>query len=633
MPIILTTSQAAGAASAATELVELIDFATASGEQHHVATQPCSYQGVFYAARLTGVSGVQGGAANVPYQLPAVKSLSFDLANDDGYWSRQRPGWLRGQPVTYREVFLDVDTPIRTFGFTVTNAAMPSEQTFHVEAEDVLAPVRRKLVPATDVLITDSLYPNLYRGGFQAGADGRNRPMPFLFGRTYTPLYFVDQSSDGSHIFAACVGSAYYVGSGSVVTWFDGGFSQIGGVDSATNDGGSTFPWSVRYAVRNTTRDDGSSFSMPVTEVVVHPRIAVAFDPIPRMFADLTWDHGSSAWTTPDEVLIEMFRNCFGGAHVTPTLLNSDSLLAAHSFYTANSIYFDGTLIEQRPFEDWLAHWQHDAMTRLVMRDQVHLVPCQSRTATFSLAAHNTLFGRTTYADVPLSQEFGRRTLYFKERTRDADYGPGDGGQGDARGGSFVRWDAGSGAEVALVSAFIGRPSVAGRVNRFWAEHQRAAQRIYRVPTTVKGVAIEEGDLGTFTNSHVGATAQLVDVYGVQRDGGLYDVTIAETAMSVFSIGVAAADPAFIPFYQLVPYRAGVQNVSPGVTVTLIYSHQLERTPTLVRPAGLFSMYISTSLMNGPNTNNSQAEVAHGTVTFTGPLNLQQFLSGWHTYV
>jgi len=635
MPVTLTTSQAAAAAKPATEPTILIDLVTASAEQYHFATQPCSWSGIMYQARLTSVSDLQTGVGGLPYDLPSIKSLTIELANDDQWFSAFRPSWIRGQPLTYKEVFLDVDSAaVRQFDFRVTAQSLPSEQRFRIEAEDILAPVRRKLIPTNDVLITTSLYPNL-----SFGAVGANLPVPFLFGRTYCPIYFVDQSSDASKVYVACVGSAYFTNCGTVVDWFDGGLSRLAdgsaavgsdGVPLYPNDGNSTFPWSVRYAVRNLTRDDGSTFSFPVTEIVTHPSIA---DGGGRRFADLTWDHGSSAWTTPDEVLIEMFRNCFEGAHLTPTLINSDSLLTAHSFYTANSIYFDGALIEQRGFEDWLAQWQHDSLTRLTFRDQIYLTPCQSRTAVASFTDANILHGQFAYADVPLQSELSRRTLYFKERTNDADYGQGDGAQGnDARGGSFTRWDVGSGIEVKPSSPFIGRRSVASRVVQYWAKQAAIGQRTYRLGSTAKTISVEDGDLVTLTASFFGVNSQPCEVLGTTRQDGIYTHTLMETDASVWSASIGA-DPDFGFFYQRVAYSGASYALGNGLYPPLIAvsSHQLGRTPTSLIPWAPFNL-IQSTLVNTSTTNNSQFVTVNQYI-FQGPVNAQTALFGWYLYV
>ncbi len=638
MAITLTTSQQAAASAAATEPLVLIDFVTTSGEQFHVAQQPCVYEGTSYAARIVEVSNVQAAGAATAYLLPAAKTLTVTLADDDGFFARNRPGWLRGQPLTYREVFLDVNSaPVRKFAFTTVNVEAPTEQTFVLQAEDILAPVRRMLVPRTDCLITDSLYPDLNRGVFQQGADGRNRPLPFMFGRARMPIYYVDQASDRTHIYVAGVGSAYFTESGDVFDWWDGGMSRIGGATDTTNDGHSTFPWSIRYAVRNSTREDGSTISIPVTEIAVHPQLGPGSPNIVRRFADLTWNHGSSAWATPDEVLIEMFRDCRAGAGISPTIIDSDSLLTAHSFYTANSIYFDGALIEQRPFEDWLAQWQHDAMTRLILRDKVYLVPCQSRAVVFSLHAGNIVGGRVTYTDAALTQEYSRRTLFYKDRVYDADYGPGVGGQDDiGRGGSFVRWNIGSGTETNFVSTFIGRPSVGRRVNRYWAEAQRAGPRTYQAPVTVKMIAQEEGDLGTLTHSRTGASQQLVEVSGITRRGSTYEFTVTETDMAVFSFAGGGIDPSFGTNYQRVAYSGDSYALFGGQVVVFTSSHQMGRTPATALligpPAGL--AFFTYSLVAGPTTNDSQFVIAMALVVSvpTVGVQLETALGGWALY-
>lgn len=638
MAVTLTTSQQAAADNPATIPALLVDLVVeGSSQQFHFATQPVSWSGIFYATRMTGTfpltTGVTGGP---PYVLSPVKTASMPVANPDGYFSRRRPTYWKGQPLTAKEVFLDVESyAVRTFELKVTGTELVSDDVFQIHAEDPLADVRRKLIPANDCLVTTSLYPDLNIGVFQPGADGNNRPIPWLFGQTYCPMYYVDQDSNGNHIYAACVGSAVQVGSGSVVDWWDGGFSEIALDANAVAVG--TQPWSVRYAVRNSTREDGSSFSMPVTEVVVHKSISPG-EPIVRRFARLAWSRGAgtaadSYFATPDEVLVWMFRDTFAGAGITPTLIDSDSLLAARSFYLTHSMCFDGALIEQRPFEDWLTQWQHDSMTRLVLRDKIYLAPCRSRTAVYSFCDAN-LVGTVRYTDTPITQDGGRRTLYYRDRTRDADYGPGDGAQGDdARGGSFVRYDIGSGSEQKASSPFIGRPTTARRVTQYWAKYFATGVRRYDLTSTVKAIHLEEGDPVILTNSLTGCNSQPIEVAGIGRRGdGLYDFSVIETDPSTLYAATVGTDPIFGRYYQRL-FHAPTSGTLVGFSqpaYTITTSHQLTGTPGTVRAmtvAGLLQA-VPTSLTTA---NASQCTIA---ANWTGaPIYADQVLFGYHLYV
>ena len=642
MAVTLSTSQRAAADNPATQPALLTDIVPdGDTQQYHFATQPVSWSGVQYAARMLQTfpitTGVTGGP---PYQLSPVKTATMTVANPDGLFSRQRPAFWKGQPFTAKEVFLDVESDaVRTFAMTIAGTELLSADVFQFHAEDTLADVRRKFIPKLDAFITTSLYPNLNIGVFQPGADGNNRPIPWLFGQTYCPIYYVDQDSNGNHIYVACVGSAVQIGSGSVVDWWDGGFTEIAlSENTIATEPVGTEPWSVRYAVRNSTRDDGSSVSIPVTEVVVHREISPGDPQIVRRFARLGWSRGlgtaaDSYFATPDEVLIWMFRDTFAGAGITPTLIDSDSLLAARSFYLANSLCFDGALIEQRPFEDWLVQWQHDAMTRLILRDKIYLAPCRSQTAVFSFCDANLL--AIQYADTPITQDAGRRVLYYRDRTRDADYGPGDGAQGDAtRGGSFVRYDVSSASEETLSSPFIGRPSVARKVAQYWAKYFGMGVRRYQLTSTVKAIHLEEGDLAPLTNSLTGCNSQPVEITGIVRRGdGVYEFSAIETDPRTLYALTGGTDPRFGLLYQRL-YHTPASSVIFGIgypAYTITTSHQMLGTPSLVRAMNLspnFGQVVTTSLSTA---NDSQCTIA--AQWNAAPIHANVILAGYHLYV
>src|SRR5205823_2138480 len=264
---------------------------------------------------------------------------------------------------------------------------------------------------------------------------------------------------------------------------------------------------------------------------------------------DLTMPQGSMD-TTPDLVLTAMLTNSWAGVCFDPTYIDSPSLLAARSFFLANSIFFDGAITEQQPLETWLGAWQHDAMTRFRQRDKINLVLPQSRTAADSFSVANITDRSLTFRDVPLGSEEDRRIVHFRDRTKDWTFQYTD-KAGDLI-QSFKEYDIGSGQNVEIFSPFIGRPSLASRAAQFWATDAYYGRRTYGLKTTVKAAALEEGDPVSLTHPSVAATNSLMLVTGLTRQNGQYAVALKEHNVLTYSLGVIQNDPSFKAVYQRV---------------------------------------------------------------------------------
>src|SRR5690242_74298 len=160
--ITLTSSQQDAALKPATEPVLLVRQNDLNGTEWRFAAQPCSWSGMLFAPRILNAGAIQTAIGGAPGAISAPKTINVQFANADGWFSQKPPEWWRGQRMTVHEVFLDVPSDaVRTFKFTVTGARM-NGPTFELDGEDILADVRRQLVPSNNVVMTGSrFYPVL----------------------------------------------------------------------------------------------------------------------------------------------------------------------------------------------------------------------------------------------------------------------------------------------------------------------------------------------------------------------------------------------------------------------------------------------------------------------------------------
>ena len=576
--ITLTTSQQAAIANPAVEPRIGLELETSSGKLY-ISSEPFYWSGNSYYARLANPGQIAAALGDSSQALAATKSLTVEVANPDGFFSRPRPNWIRQHVMTAKEIFLDVESDaVSQMAFTVVGAQMPpGGDTYQITGEDLFANYRRRLFPSNEVIITRSMYPQQLQNG-----PGLGRPIPVIWGRSMTPCYHVDGTS--ADVYVACVGSATWGASSLFCDLFDGGFSAVVGLFTTT-------PYSLYYANRG---------GVPVTEIICDSSVPIGNPQQLVRYADLVMPQNSQD-TTPDRVLTEMLLNTWAGVCFDPSFIDSASLLTARNYYQANSYYFDGGAYEQRPLEDWLSDWQHDATARINLRDTLRISVQASRSAQSSFYVGNILQATLSQEDNPLALEEGRHKVFFRDRTRDSDWL------------SFQKFEVGSGQEIDRIAPFIGRPTVAARPAQFWAKDAYYGVRNYGFTSTVKAIAHEEGDLVTLTHSQAGTSNQLAFVMGVGRRAGLYDVSLKEANADIFAYASPGEDPAFLSTYQRAPYNAGSFSLRTAVQL-LVVSHQLAGTPIYLRPviANGYEDKVSVQLLaavggpDAPTTNNSQ---------------------------
>jgi hypothetical protein len=577
MSTALTAAQQAAVAAAGAQPRTLIDFDTAHGVQR-VATELLRWSGLEYAGQLAAPPVLDVPLGSTGTGQLAAKSITVTLHNADGFWSRRPSSYYRGRTLTAREVLLDVTSDaLRTSTFRVTATRMPpGGTTFVLEGEELWAVSRRQLVPAASCLFSAAKYPQMGRDIDELPGAGSVIPVPF--GRSLVPLRLVDDQTSGFWRYAVCVGTA------TTATSF--GFwepSPLGyGLVPVVDVSGS--PIGV-YSLVAATRD-----GVFVTELTTN------ISPLPsggggyvQRFLDVV----ANSPGHPDQVLLLLTSDPVCGAGLPSTVIDSAGLAAARAFYEANSWTFDGALTVQRPLEDWLGDWTHDAMTAILARDKLVLQHQGSRSAQGSFHAGNIVRGSVTYADGPEGQEDSRRDLWYADRALDP-----------SSAARLVSWNAGSGATTARVSPFIGRASVAAKAVQFAAKDAALGIRAYGLQTTVRMAGLEEGDVATLTHTLADAdTGQLAVVTGMSRADGVYDIGLRRTDPSVWVWQDIPTDVAFAAgIFLSVP----ITYTGSGIGTTVFSStHALGQLPTKVAPqfAGTFKWYVSASMTTATASN------------------------------
>ena len=575
MATTFTNSQRADLAMEGIEPRVLIDLGSQGGTEH-LSTTPLTWSGIDYAGRVTDLGDINCQIGAPDQGLLAQKTFSFAVANDDAYFSRRRPGYYAGHPITVREILATVESDaLRTFTFLVARVTMPTLQTVRFDCEETWAFNRRQLVPPNTCVIDETLYPGVTRS--------RGGVIPVLFGRSLVPLQLVDESSNalGGFAYVACVGSAteparpaiYELNAGRLSPFQSSSFTQC---------------WTLQPTIRN---------NVPVTEIWCAP-FKSAYEPagidlVPR-WADLIAP-GSLAVGDPDAVFLALTTDPIVGGGVAPSAIDSGALAAARTIYRASSFTMDGALLEQRPLEDWLGDWSHDALTALVLRDTIRLSPQTSRSAVSSVAVGSIVRGSYTYQDALLGQQHAVRTLLYRDQTRDV---PGSYSQ--------LTFTAGSGAVIARVTPFLGRQSVVAQVAQGWGLRALGGIREHAWQETIRAADREEGDLVTFSHSWNTGTPVVVDIQEVARHDGVLSFRARESGVAVWPTDALPPDRVYPTYLNgaFVPY--GGLAVAPATITT---SHPLGITPNRMVLQRTLTMTLVGSLVWGPTTNDSQAVV------------------------
>lgn len=589
----LTAAQIAAVAQPGVSPRTLIAFDTTYGTQR-VTTEPVRWSGLDWAGQLTEPPTITTPIGDTGAGVLPAKSITVTLANADGFWSARPPEFYRGRTLTAHEVLLEVESDaLATTTFRVTATQMPAGgETFVLQGEESWAAARRALVPHPRCVLDAQKYPTL--DGLQVDVGN---PIPVLFGRALVPLTLVDQSSANVYRYVACVGTATMVSSYLYETWDN----RLNPVQTAS---GTLAPYSVSHVRRGIGEQQ-----IPVTEVITAISDVTINGTRVLRYADLTCNSPGH----PDQVLLGLVTDPVYGAGLSPSLVSSDALLTARSFYLANSMTFDGVLGATRPLEEWLGAWGHDALTALRLRDTLHLVPQGSRAAVASFHDGNIVARTVGYADAPEGQQASVRRLFYREASR------------DVSSVAVVRWAVGSGTAVDHASPFIGRRSVATRVVQHWAKEAAYGVRGYGLATTLRVAELEEGDVAQLTHAPAAATHQLAVVETVERTDGVWRVALRRTDAALWTPQDVPAD---LPYLNYVFRSTIAPYTSSGLPpVTYSSSHTLGVTPTAMK-LQIVNPWVATRLVGSLVSATGSTFTAHiaGTVDTIPPFGVTGFI-------
>lgn len=591
--ITLTTSQQAAALAPATEPRIGVTIYALDGT-YRVAQEQLTWSGLDFQPRLLDPGNLQASIDGGAVGLVPSQRVSVQLANGDG-WASQKPAvaW-RGRRVDVTQFFLDVPSDaVRTTAFTCVGA-QGDATTFTLECEELLAGARRTLVPPDDHRITKVMYPNLDDGSPVLGTI-----VPRVYGRVYVPLTLVDQRSSPGDLYVGAAGVASM--SGLVAEIYQGGFTPVTTAADSFTVGliNVVQPYSSATAIR-----DG----LTVTEIAMARGVPADNPPVPR-FAELTGPLGE--FVTPAQVAGDLFQLAGLAA-----LVDSDALVAAHSTYVANAHWIDAAITQQRPLEDWLGDLCHDGLLRVRMGTKIVVEAIGSSAPVTSFHAGNILAGTVRVDDVHLGTEESRRGVLYRERTT------------DPFAVSQAAWDAGSGATSLRQAPFVGRASVANRLAQTYAQQEAAGVRRYSWGSTIKAVALEEGDIVTFTHSHVAADRARLEVLTVNRAGDTVSITARNAPVSIFAVGAGPPDRTNFRFgYQRIPYNAGSFITTPtSRTQVITGSHQMGTTPTVVTAVPLVREAVVSSLVSATDSTFQVANTVNAQLTGQ---NMAVILRAW----
>lgn len=577
MSVTLTASLQAALASPTAEPRTLLDLETAEGV-YHFATETLSWSGITYVPRLETVGDITLSIGDPGQRVVGAKSVSLTLGNADGWCSRRRPEFFRGRTLTLKQVFLDVNSDaLRTYTFRCTGGQMLDAARYQLTFEDALSTVGRNLVPSAAAIITRDNFPNI-----TDNAPGLGRPVPLLYGHAYVPLYLVDDTTADA-VFVACVGSAVAGSSGAAIMQA-----------FATEDGPLSFvsTLDIRYQTIG---------GVPLTTVHLNTDSFGIYNANAQPLAHYADLMVNSDVANPADVLVDLLTNSWVGAGLKATDVDSASVAGANAWTLAESSGFAPrfacVLTDQRAMQDWLNAWTFEALTTVVVRDRIYLVPeAASRTAQASLTPATILQATLRSQDTDMNAVPTTRTVAYRDRTRDI---------GSA---SFQTWTAqGCGPDQTDAAVFVGTPSDAFRVAQFWAGYGAAGIRTYTADTTLRLAFLDPADLVTLTHTQVAAAAMQTELASTTIQGRTVSLGLRELPSAVFSLqGALPTDPIFQRLVQNVPYNAGSWFLLNGTTFTFTSSHALGTVPTAVLTYG--TTFLATSWVSA---NGSEFTITH----------------------
>jgi hypothetical protein len=563
-PVTLTNSQQAALRQSTAEPRILIELHTKHGT-YYLANERVKWSGQQYQPRLanepqliTAIGGTQG------FGLSPTKTIDILLANADGWVSTQPPEFYRYGDMIVKEVLLDVtSTPLRTYRFMATGGAMNAGgETFQVHGEEFWTTLKKRVFPSNNTLITKQRFPNFSDLAFKEDSPRENTPMNIITGRVMSRLTLLepfptDQDTGGLE---------WLVGYGSVAIAPEGKLFQFPQVNNQRDF--QVYDAST-YQIRYRRTFDG----VPYTALFVYP----TGEDRTGNDAQITYldTRDGKVFGYPDEFLLFMLTDSIAGVGLDPTLIDSDSLLTARSWYRAHDMTMDASIYTQRTLEEWLQNWSRDSLTHLVFRDKIYLYPQRSIAAVGSFYLGNIQNDTLSTQDALIGQEQSRVAIEFRDRLKDE--------------GAMlrIRYDVGSGSDYAFTSDLIGRPTVAAKVAQTLAKRAYFGIRRYDFGSTIRQTALSEGDLVSFTHPSVLTSAdgpQLMEIEAIRRQPstGLLGFTLREIDYRVFKFGNVAADapvtenPCRRTTTQFVYAPTSWGFVSSGVNDTLVLTHTLK---------------------------------------------------------
>jgi hypothetical protein len=563
-PVTLTNSHLAAVQQSTAEPRVVIEFHSKHGT-YYFAGERLKWSGIQYQPRLlnepeiiSGLGGVQG------FGLTPTKTLQLNLANADGWLSTQPPDFYRYGSVIAREILLDVESfALRTLRYTATGGSMPANGlSYNIQCEDFWSIIRRRNFPSDSTLMTRQRFPSLTNRTNDHSNPRLNTPMNIVFGRCMAKATLIDEHLSGVESGAL----EWIIGYGRLTNPPGGRLYQY---PDPISGGFVIFEASTYYLAHRTTYD-----GVPYTSVVVEPPGSPGDD-----LFDHYYDARGGVYGWPDEVLLFMMTNSQVGLGLDPTLIDSDSLLTARSWYMANNLTMDFAVTEQLPLESWLGEWSRDSMTRLILRDKMYLSPQMSRAPVGSLHVGNILKDSLSFSDALIGQEESRVSFAFRDRFRADDVGH-----------TVVAYSVGSGATAPIDSRLVGRPTVAGKVAQTIAKRAADGIRTYTLGTTLRLAAVEEGDLLSLHHPLAVPSAsppRIVEVETIRRARGILSFSTRDIGSRMFVFGNLPADtslamdglcPDLTQF--ILPFSWGA--ITSGTNDVIVISHGLGYLPSAV---------------------------------------------------
>lgn len=562
----LTSSQAAAAASETCEPRILVEIDTGGGTMRF-AEELVTWSGVDYTARLLNAGALTATIEGTGAAVYTPRRFTVELANADGWASRQRPSYWRNRTVRVKQVFLDVESDaVRTQTYVVAGMSADGVKAT-LTCEDALSPVLSLPVPSQRI--------TAQRFSGVAGLPAEGQPIPLVYGRCYVPLLLIESNSY-AHRYIAGAGVCSL--SGAVVE-LDPVTREISQITSPYTVG---IGFSVTAPYTLTTRTvDGVTFS----EVLFDGMARIAYAAEGR-YADITGPLGGNV--TPAQVLADLLTNQAGANQPAGTFVDSDTLVTAHSAAVGMGLYVDAALTTALPLERVLGALAQDGLIRALPGASLRLSMQCSRSVVASFCPANILDGTFTVEDQHNRATETQRIVRYTERA----WPPVTLAE--------VAYVVQSGSTVEQAASFLGRRTSAMTAARIGAQEAAYGARRYRFATALKPIAVEPGDLVSLTHSLAALSAQQCEVLDAVYETSRIAWTLRELPTVALDGANMEADQPFWLYTQRIPYNQGSR--AANVALSFTSSHQLGRTPIRATEIAILGNLCTASLVSATDS-------------------------------